>query len=327
MGSITQGGVPTEAETKQRPDPAQPEILLVFKGLRVIGLPFREPESIGFDEVSQWRSQIYDLGEGGKKTLTRRQSSHNVTRYSLSLKSGVWLVSGTMLSNGVHDGMGKSAFQGIVKWHADGFQLVGNIGIQHYYAAGGKLILGTGHGSTRYLRQGDHLVLKSRFQSYHLAADPEENILTVPDFKRPFGSPFVVEYKSEAVETNFGKDLEQFQGAWVRVSKELNGEKLQVTKTIITFNGDKFETVTDGKAVESGTVKVDSSKKPKTYSATITGQFAEKGDTYNGIYEVNGDRLTTCVNTNEGKEAPSEFASKAGTGHQLIVWKRVKISR
>lgn len=122
-----------------------------------------------------------------------------------------------------------------------------------------------------------------------------------------------------------GKDgLDEFQGSWVQVSKVRDGEKQEVKKSIVTFKGDKFQTVAGGKTVESGTIKVDPSKKPKAYSVTITGEFAEKGNTYNGIYELEGDTLKTCVNTNAGKEGPSEFASKPGTGHQLIVWKRAK---
>jgi uncharacterized protein (TIGR03067 family) len=118
--------------------------------------------------------------------------------------------------------------------------------------------------------------------------------------------------------------LNEFQGSWVQASKELNGEKKDVKKTVVNFKADMFETVEDGKSIESGTIQVDSSKNPKTYSVTISGEFAEKGKTYNGIYKIDGGTMTTCVNTNAGKEAPSEFTSKPGTGHQLIVWKRDK---
>ena len=189
--------VPTDFEHKTRPNSTEPEILMVFKGLKVVSHPFREPESFSFDEIWQWERQVFDLAEDGKKTLTRTQRSHNVTRYSLSLNSGVWLVNGTMLTNGVHNSIGKSTFQGTVKWHPDGFEFVGSTSTGRYYAAGGKLILGTSHGSIRYFRKEDCLVIKTRVQSYQLATDPEGNTLTSPDFKRPFGTPFEVEYQSE----------------------------------------------------------------------------------------------------------------------------------
>lgn len=189
--------VPTDFEHKSRPNPAEPEVLMVFKGLKVVSHPFREPESFSFDEVWQWQRQVFDLADDGKQTLTRTQRSHNVTRYSLFLKSGVWFVNGTMLTNGVHNIIGKPAFQGTVKWHPDGFEFVGSTSTDRYYAAGGKFILGTSHGGVRYLQKKDRLVVKTRFQSYHVATDPEGNILTSPDFERPFGTPFEVEYQSE----------------------------------------------------------------------------------------------------------------------------------
>lgn len=189
--------LPTDFENKQRPNPSEPEVLIVFKGLRVIGHPFRGPESISFDDIWQWERQVYDLAEDGKKTLTRKQRSHNVSRYTLSLNSGLWLVSGSMLSNGVHRSIGRSAFQGIVKWHPDGFEFVGSSGIGRYYAAGGKFTLGTDHGSTRYVREGTRLLIKTRSHSYRLATDAAGTLLTAPDFKLPFGSPFEVDYRSE----------------------------------------------------------------------------------------------------------------------------------
>ena len=45
--------VPTDFEHKTRPNSTEPEILMVFKGLKVVSHPFREPESFSFDEI--WR--------------------------------------------------------------------------------------------------------------------------------------------------------------------------------------------------------------------------------------------------------------------------------
>lgn len=193
--------VPTVFEHKTRPNPSEPDILLVFDGLKVVGHPFREPEAFSFDEVWQWQRQVFDLTEDGKKKLTRTQRTHNVTRYSFTLNSGVWFVNGTMLTNGVHHIIGKSTFQGIVKWHTDGFEFVGSTSADRFYAAGGKFILGASHGTIRYTRTGDRLKIKTRFQPHHLAVDSEGNNLTTPDLKRPFGVLFDVEYQSEAVAT------------------------------------------------------------------------------------------------------------------------------
>jgi hypothetical protein len=42
-----------------------------------------------------------------------------------------------------------------------------------------------------------------------------------------------------------------------------------------------------------------------------------------GIYELNGDTLKSCV-ASPGKERPTEFSAKAGSGHTLRVFKCVK---
>lgn len=189
--------VPTKFEYKSKPKPSEAEVLSVFDGLLVVGCPFREPESFGFDQVWQWKRRVFDLTEGGEKTLTRTQRSHNVSRYTLSKKSGVWLVNGTILTNGVHDIIGKPALEGTVRWHPDGFEFVGSMGVDEYYAAGGKFVLGISHGSMRYMRRGDRLLIKTRLQPYHLAKDREGNVLAIPDLNRPFGSVFEQEYQSE----------------------------------------------------------------------------------------------------------------------------------
>lgn len=189
--------IPTDFEIKQRPNPEDPEILIAFNGLRVVGKPFRGPDSICFDEVWQWRRLVYDFGVNGEKKLVRTQKSHNVTRYTLTVKSGIWLANGIMLTNGVHDRIDSTAFSGIAKWHPDGIELLGNTGVGQFYAAGGKLILGSEFGSVRYVRNGENLVLRNHTQAYRLATDSEGNILTSPDLKQPFGSPFKLEFKSE----------------------------------------------------------------------------------------------------------------------------------
>jgi hypothetical protein len=74
-------------------------------------------------------------------------------------------------------------------------------------------------------------------------------------------------------------------------------------------------------AVESS---VASAKSPKTYDVTIKGDFAENGKTYQGIYEVDGDTLRTCVQLDAKKDRPTEFVSKPGSGLQVVVWKHVK---
>ena len=51
-----------------------------------------------------------------------------------------------------------------------------------------------------------------------------------------------------------------------------------------------------------------------------------KGKTTLSIYEIEGDTLKIC-SVEPGKDRPTEFSSKPGSGHFLRVFKREKISR
>ncbi len=194
--------VVTDSEHRSKPKADEPEVMQIFKGLKIVGHPFRDAQSISFDEVWQWDRKVYDVSPDSTRTLTRTQVSHNVTRYSITLTSGVWLAHGTMLSNGVHSSMGKSAFQGVVKWHDDGFELIGTVAMGRFYAAGGKYVLGVSHGNTRYVREGDELLIRVNSQSYLLAKDPAGESTQLPDFAQPFGSLFADEYRSSAKEAS-----------------------------------------------------------------------------------------------------------------------------
>ena len=63
---------------------------------------------------------------------------------------------------------------------------------------------------------------------------------------------------------------------------------------------------------------VDPTKNPKTTVDTLPDAKEIKG-----IYKLDGDTLTSCV-AEAGKDRPSEFASKPGSGHTLRVFKRGK---
>ena len=119
------------------------------------------------------------------------------------------------------------------------------------------------------------------------------------------------------------KELARFDGTWGFVSIEVEGMKVpeeEVKKSgKLVIKGGKF-TLKEGDSTYEGTFKVDLSKKPKQIDVTFT-EGPDKGKTFLGIYEVEGDTYKNCIGM-AGKDRPTEFTSKPGSGHVLEVLKR-----
>ena len=76
------------------------------------------------------------------------------------------------------------------------------------------------------------------------------------------------------------------------------------------------------KTVASGTFKIDPTKTPKEID--VMDESGVKNDkTKLGIYALDGDTYKYCL-APAGKPRPTEFTSKAGSGHSLGVSKREK---
>jgi uncharacterized protein (TIGR03067 family) len=78
-------------------------------------------------------------------------------------------------------------------------------------------------------------------------------------------------------------------------------------------------------------IKIDPTRTPKTLDAwsdeTAFGKSVEdilKEPPALGIYELGGDTLRVCWAPPEKRERPTEFASKPGSGHSLLVLRREK---
>lgn len=118
-------------------------------------------------------------------------------------------------------------------------------------------------------------------------------------------------------------DADKLQGLWKVVSVESDGKKLSedVVKYIrMTVKGDKIVMKEDNKE-EEATYKLDPAQKPKTMDLTF--KAGDKTETVKLIYDLNGDDLKLCGGK-AGKDRPKEFASKGGSGLNLIVFKREK---
>jgi uncharacterized protein (TIGR03067 family) len=121
------------------------------------------------------------------------------------------------------------------------------------------------------------------------------------------------------------KDLKQFEGTWKIVSVEQDGKKLadDSFKDIrMVVKGNQYAVKRGNRTAEQGTFKIDATKKPRTIDVTPT-EGEGKGKTYHGIYEIQGDTARDCFAA-PGKDRPTTFATKSGSGFVLRVYKRVK---
>jgi uncharacterized protein (TIGR03067 family) len=123
------------------------------------------------------------------------------------------------------------------------------------------------------------------------------------------------------------KEWKKFNGTWIAIGLEKDGEKLaeeqiKSLKLQLILKDDKYTVKMDDKVIDSGTSKPDPTTKPKTIDV-MPSEGPNKGKMIKGIYELDGDTLRVCYDL-EGKGRPKAFATKADSGQVLIVYKRAK---
>jgi uncharacterized protein (TIGR03067 family) len=122
------------------------------------------------------------------------------------------------------------------------------------------------------------------------------------------------------------KDLEKLQGDWAAVSYVTSGFKLpddDAQAYFRTIKGNEYSVSRFDKVLGKGTFTLDATKNPKTIDVVAVLPNGMKAPLVLGIYEFDGDRWKFCVAT-PGKERPTEFVSKEGSGVTLTVWEREK---
>ncbi len=119
-------------------------------------------------------------------------------------------------------------------------------------------------------------------------------------------------------------ELEKFTGTWLAVSITNDGKETNrddVKKVVLVVDGAKY-TLLGTTGLVKGTHKLDASKTPKTIDATRS-VGADKGKTIKGIYELSGASFKVCLAA-PGKDRPTSFDAKEGSGNRLLVFKRSK---
>ena len=121
------------------------------------------------------------------------------------------------------------------------------------------------------------------------------------------------------------KDMEKLQGDWAAFSMVRDGMSIPRDDAQAFFRsvkGDKYTVFRYDEAVNKWSFTIDATMKPKTMDVTPEGTD-DKAKASLGIYEFDGDKLKVCF-AMPGKDRPTEFASKEGSGHALTVWEREK---
>jgi uncharacterized protein (TIGR03067 family) len=120
------------------------------------------------------------------------------------------------------------------------------------------------------------------------------------------------------------REEDALEGTWLPSTAELAGKMFpdEVRKAIKLVVKDGKYTVTVGKQVDKGTVKLNTSAKPKEMDLTGT-DGPNKDKTILAIYERDGDTLRVCYDLG-GKKRPKEFKTGEGTRLFLVTYKRQK---
>jgi uncharacterized protein (TIGR03067 family) len=128
----------------------------------------------------------------------------------------------------------------------------------------------------------------------------------------------------EAHTTEDKQIMGELDGVWVCESGTVNGRKLDdetANSLKLTLNGEQFKTERGDQVLFDSTYSVDVNANPPHINMVGIGELA--GRIGEGIFELNGDRLTMCY-TMPGHDRPQTFVSEDGSNVHLMVWRRAE---
>ena len=123
-----------------------------------------------------------------------------------------------------------------------------------------------------------------------------------------------------------GDDRARIQGKWQLLYSESEGKAAPVERIrsirVEIKEGTHSVFIGDQRIAHDVHFTMDPKAKPKITDDTLN-EGPDAGKQIHGIYELDGDTLISCV-ARVGQDRPTEFAAKAGTGHTLRIFKRVR---
>jgi uncharacterized protein (TIGR03067 family) len=107
------------------------------------------------------------------------------------------------------------------------------------------------------------------------------------------------------------KDLAAIQGTWMIISVNDQALADQGVEMGLTFTGNKYSQITNGAISETGTIKLDGTKKPMSIDLNIM-EGDDAGKLQLGIIEITGDTAKGLFAAPGSGTRPADFMSSDG---------------
>lgn len=117
------------------------------------------------------------------------------------------------------------------------------------------------------------------------------------------------------------QEMTRLQGTWKAVGYQFSGQRRPKKVQGLTYvvSGSEATLRRHDKVEGQYRIKVDPAQRPHQIDQTTSD-----GKTYHGIYRLSDSTLTVCLPTEPGAPRPRQFATKAGDGHVLRSYRKVK---
>ncbi len=122
------------------------------------------------------------------------------------------------------------------------------------------------------------------------------------------------------------KDKAALQGIWQVTASVSKGEKSsadEIKDLALIFRDDGIAVREGGKTHDNFSYLIDPTRKIKEIDLILKAG-PQKGRIDRGIYRIDGDMLTICIQSNKDAPRPTEFQSPTGSQLWLVVLQRTK---